>query len=266
MSILASRKHRICFAAKTISMVLNCLFGQAIASGQSMDRVFIAHSFSDADRPLVQRLGDIVHAFGATPVTGRRLGGAVLTQEIKSRISDADALIALCTYREDKSGWPTHPWVLAEFGFALELNKPCIALVDSRVAWDKTPYPDREYIPFDAGAPYLALLDMVEHLGVWRADAGAPIQLLIDDEEIIRAFLTNRRSFQVRYRCGREARFSQFRDTDRVMLDAGGLVITLPTVPSRDHHVEVEISADRAQWICAVSRQYISVKLERVNS
>jgi hypothetical protein len=147
-----------------------------------MEKIFIAHSFHAYDHDLVQRVGDIVRAFGLVPVTGRRLGGGVLSDEIKARIADADAVIALCTYRADGGSWPTHPWVVREFEYAIDAGKPCISVVDTRVPWDGGPHGAREYIQLNSDSPHAALFDLVDQIGIWRQNAGTPLQLLISED------------------------------------------------------------------------------------
>ena len=71
-------------------------------------RVFLAFSFRDEDKLLVQRSQQLLESLSTQVVTGERLGGEQLTAAVKARIDDADALVGLLTRRDQLAqggGW-----------------------------------------------------------------------------------------------------------------------------------------------------------------
>ena len=229
-----------------------------------MDTVFLAHSFQKEDRILVQQVADMIRAFGLGLETGRYLGGAVISDEVKLRIDQSDALVALLTTRADGGHWPTHPWVLSEYEYALNKNKPCLAVVDSRIAWNPGPHGHREHVLMDGSEPHLAVFELMQEIGGWKRNAGAPLQLLISDPDLIGRYRGDPARLKVEYRCGRDARPGPMLTTDRVMMEAGSLVVMLPSVPSREHSVELVITYDGDRWMGSVAQHYVRTELSKV--
>lgn len=133
-----------------------------------MKSIFLAHSFHDSDKDIVESIEKVIGAFGIELKTGRRLGGEVPESEIEKRIESSDALIALFTKRE--GGWPTSAWVLNEYGHAVSIRKWAIAIVEKTVIddWLGTMRNARERIELDRGDFGPAILMLVEQIGTWR--------------------------------------------------------------------------------------------------
>jgi len=62
-----------------------------------MKSIFIASSFHDYDRALVNDVGGVPEALGLRPVNGHDMGGEPLEESVKPRIEEGDGLIALFT-------------------------------------------------------------------------------------------------------------------------------------------------------------------------
>jgi hypothetical protein len=66
-----------------------------------VNKIFLGFSFRPENERVVRDIDRLVRSHGLVLVTGEALGGAGLTPEIQSRISQADALVTLLT-REEK--------------------------------------------------------------------------------------------------------------------------------------------------------------------
>ena len=72
-----------------------------------MENIFVASSFHDYDRALVNDIGGVVEALGLRPVNGRDMGGEALEDSIRRRIEECDGLVALFTKRQAS---PIYAW------------------------------------------------------------------------------------------------------------------------------------------------------------
>jgi hypothetical protein len=69
-----------------------------------MKRIFLSFSFRDEDKPLVAAVERLLACHDLQVVTGMRLGGGALTQEVMKRIESCDGLVALLTRRQELAG------------------------------------------------------------------------------------------------------------------------------------------------------------------
>jgi hypothetical protein len=229
-----------------------------------MDSLFVATSFHDPDRVLVDEISSIITAFGIQPIAGRNAGGEQLEQAIEKKIEDCDGLVALFTKRNQDDGWPTHPWVMGEFGHAVTKKMPAIAIVDTEIAWSATKWGTRGRIELDRAQPAKAMMSLVRELSEWKRNAGITLTTILTSVEILKRHWQDPEGFAVHYRTLARAKPDDWRTTNRFYRDGQALVISLPGIPTPDHLVEMEVSWRQKKWRSTAVRQFVPVELIEV--
>jgi hypothetical protein len=227
-----------------------------------MDKIFVASSFQDSDRTLVEAVAAILYSLGLQPTNGRNLGGEPLDDAVRERIEQTDGLVALFT-RRDQEAWSTHPWVMGEFGHAISTGRRSIALVDNSLDWTQTMWAGRQYIILDRNAPSVGLLKLVDELGTWKREAGTSLTVTLAQRDLLEEFRTNGDRFRIRYRCWHRAQHDNWRSTDRFYFEGAAIVVNMPSIPSTDHLVEIEVSVQGTgkRWTSPALRQFLPVDL-----
>lgn len=136
-----------------------------------MRRVFVSHSFADSERGLLGNVDTLLRSHGLVPTTGRNLGGGSLAPEIRKRIEEADAMIALFTLRPGDNPAASHPWVHTEFGYVRMGQKPAVGLYETGATISPADQ-GNERIDYDPASPLQSFLRLSELLGDWKRRAG----------------------------------------------------------------------------------------------
>lgn len=154
-----------------------------------MQQVFLSFTYNPhpdyvAESELLRRrVSIVIEAMDLRVATGEDLGGEALTDEVKARIADADAHVALITPWQDKLGNKVQPqWVVEEFAHAKALGKPAIRLLHKDFAAAGM-YAANEYIAVDPANPTDALLKLMRTLALWKKDGGRPMDIEIAPDE-----------------------------------------------------------------------------------
>jgi hypothetical protein len=229
-----------------------------------MDTAFVASSFHDSDRGLVDGIRSVVEAFGIRPMAGRHLGGKDLNEGVRKRIKSCDALIALFTTRKQGDGWNTHAWVLGEYEHAHTIGKPTIAIVENSIDWSHTPYGNREYITLDRGRSHEAMLELMQQVGTWKQEAGVPLNIAIQNSDIIQKYAEDPKSVNVRYRTIVRAEAEPWVEPQAIYQEPNAIVARIKIGPVPDHLIELEVTCGRVVWQSAAVRQFLQVELKRV--
>jgi hypothetical protein len=230
-----------------------------------MDKIFVASSFQDTDRIIVDGVAAILSSLGLQPINGRNVGGEQLEDVVRERIEQADGIVALFT-RKDQGPWSTHPWVMGEFGHAISKGRRSIALVDNSLDWRQTMWAGRQYITLDRNAPSVALLKLIDELATWKREAGTSLTVTVAQQDLLEEYRANVDRFEIRYRCWHRAQHDDWRATDRFYFEGAAIVINIPSIPSTDHLVEMEISIRNTgrRWTSPAIRQFLPVDLKEV--
>jgi hypothetical protein len=153
-----------------------------------MQQVFLSFTYNPhpdytAETELLhRRVSIVIEALDLRVVTGEDLGGEALTEEVKARIKEADALVAVISPWKDARGQKTQPqWVIEEFAHAKALGKPAIRLLHSEFAAAGM-YAANEYIPVQPDNPTEALLKLLKTVALWKKDGGRPIDIEISPD------------------------------------------------------------------------------------
>ena len=142
-------------------------------------RLFLSFSFRDEDRDLVNVVERLLASHSARIASSERLGGDNLVGEVKQRLLQSDALVALFTRRDllVDGTWTTHQWAKDEYEYFCRHNKPALALVEDGVRVGGIARAE-EIIHLDRRTLLPAPLALSEVLGRWRQEfaqrQGAP--------------------------------------------------------------------------------------------
>jgi hypothetical protein len=175
-----------------------------------METIFVASSFHEYDRDLVNDVSSVIEALSMRPQAGRNMGGEALEESIKRRIDSCDGLVALFTKRDAADSWQTHPWVVGEFGHALSVRMPAIAIVEDGIDWNVTPWAGRQRVVLHRDRSAEAMLDLVRQLGVWQREAGVTIQVLLSNQDVLQRYMEMPDGLEISYRYIRRARAGDF--------------------------------------------------------
>jgi TIR domain-containing protein len=132
---------------------------------------FVAHSFADSDRVIVDRVKSLLQELGFEVSTGERPGTKGIGRKVRSRIEAADVFVAILTRRHRISAdiYTTSPWVIQEMGYSLghRLSRLILILVEEGIHVPKETgglVGDLEYFLFDALDPDPALVKLRQAL------------------------------------------------------------------------------------------------------
>ncbi|MBL7161087.1 MAG: TIR domain-containing protein [Anaerolineales bacterium] len=230
-----------------------------------MENIFLSFSFRDSDRELVSQLEKLLVSHNINVVTGRRLGGGQLTDEIRSKINQSGALIALLTRREllASGDWTTHDWVRDELNFARGANKKAIALIETDVQTGGA-FGNHEHIPFDRANPMSAFLALSETVGIWKAQSGRIIKVNIMPETLAQhpGHANGQIQCQYRYMKASLGELTEWMTTT-TLPEGRGAVVYLRGVQD-DYLIQLQIHDGQTQWISPVSPQLVVIELNPV--
>ena len=228
-----------------------------------MERIFVASSFHDYDRDLVNQVSSVIEALNMRPQAGRNMGGEALEESIKQRIENCDGLVALFTKRQAVDNWQTHPWVIGEFSHALSMRLPAIAVVEDGIDWSVTPWAGRQRITLHRDRSAEAMLDLTRQIGAWQRDAGITLQVLLSNPDVLQSYMQMPDGLVISYRYIQRARAGDFVKCTTVYPDANAIVVVLQGIPGPDSSVELKIEFGAKLWHSTV-RQIIQADLREV--
>ncbi len=230
-----------------------------------MENVFLSFSFRDPDRELVSQVEKLLFSHNVNVVTGRRLGGGQLTDEIRARINDSDALIALLTRRDQlaSGAWTTHDWVRDELNFARGANKKAIALIEIEVETGGA-FGNHEHIPLDREDKLSAFLALSETVKIWKAESGRLVKVKIMPEALAQHPGHRNEQIQCQYRFMKTSTGikTEWMSTTTES-EGGGAVVYLRGVQD-DHLIQLQIDDGQTQWMSELSPQLVVIELSSV--
>jgi hypothetical protein len=156
-----------------------------------MQQVFLSYTYSPhpdyqaGSADLRKMVGMVIEAMDVREANGEDLGGQGLNDEIRARITESDALIALLVPHMP-AGMPpgqpvplqNPPWVAEEFAWAKGNGKPAIKIIHKALAVGGMFAAD-EYIVHDPAAMAETLLKLMRTIALWRRQQGRPTQILL---------------------------------------------------------------------------------------
>lgn len=211
-------------------------------------KIFVGYGYNDRDRWIEGYVFDLIRAFGGEPVTGKETFGEQLEDGVRQQIKDCDALLAFTTRRKKMANgkYTTHQWVTDEIVTAIDSKVPFVEIRETSV--DKQPgMPGgRQYIPYDAAARDLCLIEIAKALGKFKQLLPVSLQLL--PEAVTRAIrpYIGKPGFRCSYKVYRSGIESAARETN-VTPRKGGLFVLVSGVNSLAS-VQISIEAAGKIW------------------
>ena len=155
-----------------------------------MEKLFLSYTYRphpdhevDLDR-LNRCVVRVIEAMGLRVVDGVELGGRPLDDAIKSRIEDADGLIALVTPQADDAGKVADPaFVLSEWQFADGLKKPTMRVMHHLL----TPRglgAGNEFTPYTPSDEISVVLKLMHTISLWGHEYGRVARLRIEPDHL----------------------------------------------------------------------------------
>jgi hypothetical protein len=223
-----------------------------------MNKVFLSCCFRDEDRKLVSDVEGFLNSLDTQLITGKAVGGGVLTQAIMDKIDQCDALIALATPREKLTSgkFSTHPWVRDELNHARSRNMLAIAMVEKSVDMQGA-YQEHERIHYDPDQPLPSFIKLAETIALWRQQSWRKLCVRLLPDSLIAKL----GPIDCEYRFASNGKVTPWRKAGLVR-EVGGTVAWLNGA-QEESLVELRVSLNGAKWSSRAVPQWIHVKLER---
>jgi len=220
-------------------------------------KVFIAFGYNDRDKWIKETIFPLIQSFGITPLSGEDLYGEILSEEVKKRIREADALLAFCTQRKQFEGgkFATHPWVLNELSAAITENKKIAIFMEDLVDVDQLGMAkDRQRTFFKLEEKEKLLIELIKALHEWKQKFSSLKIKLIPETvtEELKAFLADPKSPVFCEYCfymdGKETEFFK----TKVRNIKNTLYIEIDDIPKeKDITIQLRITVREKLWFSA---------------
>lgn len=222
-----------------------------------MKTIFLSFQFNAQDHELVAHVERLVESHRIEVVTGKRLGGNALTPEIEARIRDCDALVALCTRREQQNGhWTTSEWVTREYKIAREAQRPCIAVVEDGVEHPAISL-EHEHLRLDRERTAEMLVALSETVAQWKR---VPLRALVLPAAISALVAQHGSKVRCRYRLMHEGKLTNWQAAD-IIGETGG-AFTYLRADTNQHLVQLEVSYKQQRWLSPLTQQSVHLKVK----
>lgn len=215
-------------------------------------RIFIAYGFNARDQWIPDLVFPLVRAFGAEVLTGEQTWGGTISDIVKQRIGDADALVAFTTRRGPRlpdGTYETHRWVTDELAFALG-RRPPIPLLEVRedgVTAQRGLMGDRQPIAYGEKKRDRCLVEIAQAVGGWCRGVAMSFHLLPPEFERQIRPLLKRPGFRCTYQLMVRGREIEPPTEGRIYTQAGGLYLYASGVPL-DAMIQVQVQANGMSW------------------
>lgn len=213
-------------------------------------RVFVACGYSARDAWIAELVLPLLDALGIDIVTGEDMWSELITDAVKRRIRQSDALIGFATQRGGETlpdgTFPTHRWVTDEMAFAAALGLPVIEVRQSTVS-DQGGIPgDRQRIIYHEDRRDACLVDIARAAS--RLSRGLRMQLQLLPADIVHSLRTliGRPGFRCSYRLLVDGFEEPEREATIVPIQGGLFLRAEPLPPAA--LIRVRVQADGRAW------------------
>ena len=141
---------------------------------------FVAHSFADEDRQVVERISQFLSKLGVTCDSGHRAEPRSVSEKVLARLLAAELFVGIFTRRDKKpdDSFTTSPWLIEEKAAAIQAGKRLLLFVEEGVEKDIGGLQgDYEYIRFNRGDIADALIRAMDYV---LAVTMVPLQCQVD--------------------------------------------------------------------------------------
>lgn len=213
-------------------------------------KIFVSYGYNDRDNWIVDLVFPIIRAFNDEVVFCGEIHGDQITDVVKQKIKQSEALIGFVTRRggPDESGkWRTHRWVTDEISYGLALNLPVVEIREIGVDDQGGLVGDRQRIAYEEKNRDKCIVDIVQTIGKWHL--GGKIKLKLLPEEYVKEIFPLHRKPDVR--CS----YSLLVDGEplpevptKILPITGGLFVLAKDVPPQAL-IQVHIEYQGRHWI-----------------
>lgn len=129
--------------------------------------IFVSYNFSEENKEITAKFIDFISKFDVAILRGSEVDTISISEKVKTKIDDADIVIAIMTKDEqnDKSVWFPSKWIIEELAYALaNKDKEIIRLLEKGCDPSGRIFGDKEYISFERKDLSEALIKLVEVL------------------------------------------------------------------------------------------------------
>jgi hypothetical protein len=228
-------------------------------TGGALTKVFLSHSFAKKDRDLVTHVEELLLSHGLVPVTGRRLGGGALAENVEHLIAECGALVALVTQPPVTRRRESH-WVPVEFGHARMSGMRAIGVYEVGTP-PIGPDAGYEHIVYDPKNPLPAFVRLSHTIGVWKRAAGRFLKVMVLPKQVAVALAA--RIEDVRCECRFQMRDGAETDwmSARIREEEDGVYVRLQ-VPEDVERVQIRVDGP-AQFRTVYSDLWPGVEFKR---
>lgn len=216
-----------------------------------MKKLFLSYHFDSAGNSLANKVQSLLRSHSLVVVTGTRLAGGNVTDEIKKRIDNCDGMICLFTRRAEGEN---NNWVRDERTYGLSKNKRIISLQDKSVPNDGM-FSNREYIKYDPDKDSDSLLDLSETIGLWKSDYGRILTVEIEPVEAAKNARTN--GSKIFFRKWRDDSPTEWQEV-RAIPKPGSAQVLIRGVKEQDN-IQLKIENGGNQWTTDLHSQTIRI-------
>ena len=212
-------------------------------------KIFVGFGFQERDEWIKDLVFPIIKAFGDEIVTGEELQGDQITDAVRQKILQSNALMGFLTKREplgDGKG-RTHRWVTDEISVAITHKLPVLEVREIGVEDQGGIAGDRQWVTYDEKARDKCLVEIVKTIGKWHRAGSLKLKLL--PEEYVQELFPLHRKQDLRctYSLLVEGQTTPEIAT-KLLPITGGLFIMVKEVP-REALIQVHVEYQGRHWI-----------------
>ncbi len=213
-------------------------------------KIFVGYGFNERDKWIEDMVFPIIMAFGDQVITGMELGGEQITDAIRDKIKQSDALIGFTTRRGNPyadNNWQTHRWVTDEMTVALSNEIPLIEVREEGVDNQGGILGDRQRIIYKEKERDRCLVELAKTIGRWHRESKIKLKLLPEScvQELIP--IHRKKDLKCTYRLLIGGEEGEEIAAKILPIGAGGLFVIARNVPS-EALIQIHIEYQGMHW------------------
>ena len=130
---------------------------------KAIPTVFIPYNLGEKNKEITTKFINFISKFDVVISVGSETDTISVSEKVKSKIDNADIIIAIMTKDEqdNKGIWSPSKWIIEELAYSLAYkNKEIVRLIENGCITEGRIFGDREYISFDRENPTDALIKL----------------------------------------------------------------------------------------------------------
>ena len=231
-------------------------------------KVFVGFGYNQRDAWIKELIFPLIKFFDGEILTGEDIYGEVLTDGVRNKIDECDALLGFFTPRDAmiNGKFTTHTWVRDEYNYAMVKQKKTIPFIEQKVDWSQGMIGNVQHIPFDEDEKEKLIIKIVEVLCKLRnvfVNKRLYIHFIApsDIDEIRR--LINQGGVQCTYKY-MIGSWESPKMKAPLLRVAGAICIDLKNLPEENGMVSVEVAAGQQTWSSDYqSLEFLSISLSK---